>query len=85
MSRWITLQQDFIIQIDQVEWYGSIQSASTKQQSDETLKDIKAIVEWKPNGINTWSISFFQLIQNYLFESEKLLVFYFSVLFAKKR
>ena len=41
----------FHYQIGKFEWYGSIQSASAKQQSDETLEDIKAIAELEPSGI----------------------------------
>ena len=49
------------------EWYGSIQSASAKQQSDETLKDIKAIEELKPSGIIPHSCFSFFYINLYNF------------------
>ena len=52
MSHWITMHPDFGIDYLAPD-FGIDQSASssTKQQSDETLRDIKAIAELEPSGI----------------------------------
>ena len=51
MSHWITSHPDFGIDYQARTVLIKSDSSSTKQQSDEMLEDIKAIVEFEPNGI----------------------------------
>ena len=50
MSHWITLHPDFG-RPSGSDGTNQSNSSSTKQQSDETLEDIKAIAELEPSGI----------------------------------
>ena len=62
MSHWITSHPEFGINYLAPD-FGIDQSASssTKQQSDETFEDIKAIAEWEPSGIVHIAVLFFKM------------------------
>ena len=51
MSHWITSHTELRYQLSGSDDTNQSDSFSTKQQSDEMLKDIKAIAELEPSGI----------------------------------
>ena len=75
MSHWISLATRLRYRLSSSDDTNQSDSSSTKQQSDETLEDIKAIAELEPSGIIhiTVLFSFYKLYKSYLFGGVLLL------------